>query len=254
MSATLSCIVIDDEKLYLRLLEEYVKKTPFLQLIKSFDNAVDAIPIIDEVQIDVVITDVRMPQLTGTQFGQIVNGRSMLILCSSFEEHAVTGFEINAIDYLLKPFTYDRFLQAISKAQTQKNLTALKTRLDNLSDKDSVTVQDALFVKSSGKVMRIKLEDIMFIEARKEYVSIVTAKDEKILTLSGIGQMEVILAPYGFVRVHKSYLVPISMIEEIEHNTIKIMKQTIPIAANYRETFLNAIQKNAIYLQQRLKK
>jgi DNA-binding LytR/AlgR family response regulator len=245
MIATLSCIVIDDEKLYLNLLEQYVAQTPFLKLIHSFDNAIDAIPIMDQHRVDLIITDVRMPQLTGIQFARILNNKSMVILVSSFKEHAVTGFEINAIDYLLKPFAYDRFLQAVAKAQAQNTLMGLKNESENLAGRLPVTQQDALFVKASGKIVKIKLEDILFIEARKEYVSIVTIHDEKILTLYGLGAMEDILSLCGFLRIHKSFLIPMDKIEEIYQNTVKIGKHTIPISITHKQSLLNSIQKKA---------
>lgn len=252
MNETLNCIVIEDEALQRHLMEAYISQTPFLKLIGSFTNAVDAIQLIEKIQIDLIITDVKMPQIDGIQFARIVNRKSMIILASSFGEYAVAGFDINAVDFLLKPFNYDRFLEAIAKAQ------ALHMRMypdkKDVTNNMTVSEHNTFFVKSSGKIIRIRIDDILFIEARKEYISIVTDKNEKILVLSGISAIENVLVKYGFLKIHRSYLVSLGKIEEIESNSVKIKQYSIPVAIAYKQTLFDAIQQTGIIFSPKTKK
>lgn len=247
MSKVLNCIILEDDPLYSELLQLFVKETPFLHLLQSFDNPVNALLLLDEKQVDLIISDVKMPQLTGTQFAKLVNTRSLVILISSSDEYAIEGFEVNAIDFLLKPFTYDRFLQAVIKAQTQNLLMALKKEM-----KESALIpyldKDKLFVKSGGKIIKILIKEILYIEARKEYVMIYTEKRDKVLILAGISAIEEKLEKYNFIRVHKSFVIALDKVDEIEHNSVKIMRHVIPVALSHKQKLIMEIQKNGINL------
>ncbi len=253
MGKTLNCILIDDEELYLQLMKEYITQTPFLHLVKSYDSALDALKEIDDLAIDLVITDVRLPELTGTQLAKVLNKKALFVLTSSFDEYALTGYEVDAIDFLLKPFGYDRFLKACLKAQQQIDLLQ---GLAAPAGQHSLSIfnKDTLVFKSSGKVIRVLLSEVLFIEARKEYACIVTLNRGKIMTLSGIGTIEETLEHKGFVRVHKSFLVNLRHIEEIEQRMIKIKEYVIPVANSYKQQFFSEMQKNDIDLNLTYKK
>lgn len=234
MDNNLSCIIIDDEPLYAELLEMYIERIPFLSLTATCNNGLDALALLNKTPVDLVITDINMPNLTGVQFAQVIKNKSLVIFISSFPEYAVDGFELNVVDYLLKPVAFERFLQAAQKALQASQLL-------QKPDADAGFV----FVKTAGKLVRVDIDDILYIEAKKEYINIVIKGNRQLLTLQSMRSMEQVLNKNRFIRVHKSYIVAVDKIDEIERSRIVIQNNYIPVGDSYREQFYNVIgQKN----------
>ena len=247
------CIVIDDEPLAIDILNDYISKIPFLELVKSYRNPIEALQAIQNGEADLAFLDVQMPELTGIQFLKIANGKCKVILTTAYPEYALEGYELNVVDYLLKPIAFDRFYKGVEKA---KSLFALSQSTNsnpatiNNGSAASGNVQqnignDFIFVKTEHKIQKIYLNDILYIEGLKDYISIFT-KNERVITLQSMKKMEETLPSYHFVRVHKSYIVALDKIESIERSRIAITDKVIPIGDTYREDFFKLIENKNI--------
>ena len=233
----LKCIVIDDEPLAINLLEDHISKVPFLQLVSSFNNPMEALISLNDNPVDLIFLDIQMPQLNGVQFMQLLQNRAQVIITSAYQEYAIDGFEHNVIDYLLKPISFERFYKAVEKAYNLKNPTQ---KLDRSQEMHPAT-GGYIFVKVETKMVRVELDDILFIEGLKNYVSIYT-KTHRIITLQVMKQLEEILPPNRFVRVHKSYIVALDKITSIERQEIHIGDRIIPIGNTYQEHFYKLLE------------
>jgi DNA-binding LytR/AlgR family response regulator len=231
------CIAIDDNAQALGIVEEYITKIPFLELVKTFDNAFQAIEFLDQEKVDLVFTDVEMPALTGLEFLGSLRHKPYSIIVSEQERYAVDAFNLEATDYLLKPFSFERFLKAVNKVREQIKLKTLKYT------PAQVTIQDRnfIFIKSDYKTIRVHLDDILFIEGLKDYVKLHTA-DKPILSLLSLRILEQGLPAERFMRVHRSYIVALDKIDVIEKSRIKIGQHSITISEMYRDAFLKKIQ------------
>lgn len=238
------CLIVDDEPLALHVLEDYMSKIPFLQLVKSTTNPIEALTLVQQGNIDLVFLDVQMPELTGIQFLRIANGKAKVILTTAYPQYALEGYELDVIDYLLKPIAFDRFFKAVQKAQTLLQPAAQAT----VKPAEPVSVQqqqqdflsDFIFVKTEHKIQKVYLNDILFIEGLKDYISIFTPA-ERIITLQNMKKMEDALPAKHFTRVHKSYIVSINKIDSIERSRICIGDKIIPVGDTYREEFFKII-------------
>jgi len=237
MIAMIRCIAIDDDAHALGIVENYISKLPFLELLKTFNNAFDAIEYMDIEKIDLVFTDVEMPALTGLEFLGSLRHRPYSIIVSEQERYAVDAFNLDAVDYLLKPFTFERFLKAVNKVQEQ---IRLKTTVPALVQ-GAKQERDYIFIKSDYKTIRINVNDILFIEGLKDYVKLHTT-DKPVLSLLSLRTLELGLPPERFIRVHRSYIVALNKIDVIEKSRIRIGQHTITISDMYRDAFLNRIQ------------
>lgn len=224
----LKCIIVDDEPLPVSLLSDYIRKIPFLQLSGAYHNPLEALAVIQEQQIDLILLDIQMPELNGLQFTKLTGEKTKIILTTAHGGFALEAFELNVVDYLIKPISFERFLTACTRA--------LHTVFPPGHYPSPV-----LFVKSGYKLQRILVTDILFIEGLKEYIAIHTGS-EKTVTLETIKKIESVLPAYNFVRVHKSFIVALDKIESIESNEIHIGKHIIPIGALYKESFFNAVR------------
>jgi DNA-binding LytR/AlgR family response regulator len=232
------CIAIDDDAQALEVVENYISKIPFLELLKKFDNAFDAIEYLDREQVDLIITDVEMPTLTGLEFLGSLRRKPFFIIVSEQEKYAVDAFNLEAMDYLLKPFSFERFLKSVNKVREQ---IRLKTPVQQPSVQGEIYGRDFIFVKSDYKTIRINVNDILFIEGLKDYVKLHTA-DKPVLSLLSLRALEQGLPTERFMRVHRSYIVALNKIDVIEKSRIKIGQHTITISEMYRDVFLNRIQ------------
>jgi len=237
------CLIVDDEPLALHVLEDYLSKIPFLQLVKSTTNPIEALTLVQEGNIDLVFLDVQMPELTGIQFLRIANGKAKVILTTAYQQYALEGYELDVIDYLLKPIAFDRFFKAVQKAQTLLQPAAPSTP----KPAEAISVQqqqdflsDFIFVKTEHKIQKVYLNDILFIEGLKDYISIFT-QAERIITLQNMKKMEDALPAKHFTRVHKSYIVSINKIDSIERSRISIGDKIIPVGDTYRDDFFKII-------------
>jgi two-component system, LytTR family, response regulator len=241
------CIIVDDEPLALHVLEDYLSKIPFLQLAKSTTNPIEALTLVQEGNIDLVFLDVQMPELTGIQFLRIANGKAKVILTTAYPQYALEGYELDVIDYLLKPIAFDRFFKAVQKAQAvlqpatapAANVRApLEAAPAPQAQQDFLS--DFIFVKTEHKIQKVYLNDILFIEGLKDYISIFTP-NERIITLQNMKKMEDALPAKHFTRVHKSYIVSINKIDSIERSRISIGDKIIPVGDTYRDDFFKII-------------
>lgn len=236
------CLIVDDEPLALDILEDYITKIPFLTLYKRLQSPIEAITLVQQEQIDLVFLDVQMPELTGIQFLKIVNNKCKIILTTAYPEYALEGYEHNVVDYLLKPIAFDRFYKAAQKAQDL--LCNIPSQpLPNTESQNVVSnfTHDFIFVKTEYKIQKIYLDDILFIEGLKDYISIYT-KTERIITLQSMKKIDEALPTHSFVRVHKSYIVALDKIESIERSRIIIGDKVIPIGDTHRDNFFRMIE------------
>jgi two-component system LytT family response regulator len=233
------CLVVDDEPLALHILEDYISKMPFLQLVKATTNPIEALQLVQEGNIDLVFLDVQMPELTGIQFLRIANGKSKVILTTAYSQYALEGYELDVIDYLLKPIAFDRFFKSVQKAQSiiqPSTKPEIKTETTSQTD----FLSDFIFVKTEHKIQKVYLNDILFIEGLKDYISIFTP-GERIITLQNMKKMEDALPEKHFIRVHKSYIVSINKIDSIERSRIFIGEKVIPVGDTYRDEFFKIV-------------
>lgn len=236
------CLVVDDEPLALHILEDYISKVPFLQLVKATTNPIEALTLVQDGGIDLVFLDVQMPELTGLQFLKISNGKAKVILTTAYPQYALEGYELDVVDYLLKPIAFDRFFKSAQKAQgviQPAAKPAVKEEPQPAQYDDFMS--DFIFVKTEHKIQKVYLHDIMFIEGLKDYISIFTP-EERIITLQNMKKMEDALPEKHFVRVHKSYIVALNKIDSIERSRISIGEKVIPIGDTYRDLFFDKIE------------
>ena len=233
----LKCMVIDDEHLAIQLLENHISKVPFLHLESTFKNPLDALISINTNPVDLIFLDIQMPQLNGVQFMKLLQNRAQVIITSAYQEYAIDGFEHNVVDYLLKPISFERFFKAAEKAHNLKNPSQKLERAPELYP----ATGGYIFIKVETKTVRVELDEILFIEGLKNYVSIQT-KNKKIITLQVMKQLEEILPPNRFVRVHKSYIVALDKINSVERQEITIGDRIIPIGITYQEHFSKLLE------------
>jgi len=248
----LKCIAVDDEPLALDIIEDYVSKVPFLELVKRTENAIEALQLVQAGGIDLVFLDIQMPELTGIQFLKIANGKSNYILTTAYSQYALESYDLNVSDYLLKPIAFDRFYKAVEKVHNQQQKAAEPSPAPPpaiaplMSTPVAVhPVQDFIFVKTEHKIQKIQLDDILYIEGLKDYISIYT-KAERIITLQNMKKMEETLPNGQFIRVHKSYIIALDKIESIERSRISIFGKVIPIGDTYRDEFFKHIDNKNI--------
>ncbi|RKD87701.1 LytR/AlgR family response regulator transcription factor [Mangrovibacterium diazotrophicum] len=231
-------ITIDDEPLALQLLSGYVEKTPFLELTGSFDNPLDAMDYLSGNEVDLIVLDIQMPDLTGIEFARVQDSKAKLIFTTAYEKYALEGFKLNAIDYLLKPYSYQEFLTAVNKAKKQIEL-----------EQGAATSVEAnnqfLFLKSEYKIRRINFNDILYIEGMKDYVKVFLAHEEKpVLSISSVKAVEEKLPTDHFMRVHRSFIVNLDKIEVIERSRIVFGKTYIPVSDQYKDKFQEFLNQN----------
>lgn len=219
------CIAIDDEPLALQLVQEYCAKISFLKLEKTFTNTDEAIAHMQSNTVDLLFLDIQMPDITGIQFYKGLNEKPPVIFTTAYKDFAVEGFNVDAVDYLLKPFEYDRFLKACYKA---------KEYIEFLSSQE---VQlNSLFIKVNYEIMKINLKDIDLIEALDDYIKIYI-KPNPVLTLMTLKSIQEKLPPRDFVRVHRSFIIPIAKIEKFSKSKVWIAGKEIPIGSSYSSVY-----------------
>ncbi|WDF55147.1 LytR/AlgR family response regulator transcription factor [Mucilaginibacter sp. KACC 22063] len=237
------CLVVDDEPLAIHIVEDYISKVPFLQLVKATTNPIEALTMVQDGGIDLVFLDVQMPELTGMQFLKIANGKAKVILTTAYPQYALDGYELDVVDYLLKPIAFDRFFKSVQKAQSviRPAVVAPAPVKEETQAQYDDFMSDFIFVKTEHKIQKVYLHDILFIEGLKDYISIFTP-DERIITLQNMKKMEDALPEKHFVRVHKSYIVALNKIDSIERSRISIGDKVIPIGDTYRDQFYDKIE------------
>lgn len=234
----IKCIIVDDKPLAIDVLKHHIEKVPFLELVFATTNPLEGLDKIIAGGVDLVFLDIQMPELTGLQFIKIIKDRCLVIFTTAYAEYAVEGFDNNAVDYLLKPISFERFYKAAEKAQF---LSSALKETENEEIKQAPKKETThIFVKTEYKLVRVNTADIFYVEGMQNYVTIYTA-NEKIITLQTMKKTEEQLPSSQFVRVHKSFIVAINKINSIERNRIQIADQSIALGETYRDTFYDAI-------------
>ncbi|HHT29605.1 MULTISPECIES: LytR/AlgR family response regulator transcription factor [Petrimonas] len=231
----LTCWIVDDEPLALELLDSYVQKTPFLKLTGKFSSAIQAMNNMSGERVDVIFLDIQMPEVSGMEFARFIDKDTRIIFTTAFSEYALDGYRVNALDYLLKPFSYTEFLSASKRALEWFEIKAASV------EKGEAGVT-GIFVRSDYKLVHVLFDEILLIEGLKDYVKIYTNKDQRpILTLMSMKSMEDELPQSRFIRVHRSFIVHRNKIDRVEKNRIIIGKHEIPIGETYRKSFMEEI-------------
>ncbi len=239
----IDCIAIDDEPLALDIIRDYASKVPYLNLLYTHDNALDALEFIKDHPVDLLFLDIQMEELTGIQFLNVLKNKPMVIFTTAYDRYAILGFELDAIDYLLKPISFERFVKSVDKVFDRiyrKNETSHNQLIGNI-----LPANDYIFVKSEFHLEKVKLMDIIYIEGMGDYLMIHTTS-KKIMTLQNFRKAEEILPTSNFCRVHKSFIVAIDKIESIERNRIKIGETLIPVSESYRKAFYCLVERNGL--------
>ncbi len=240
----INCIAVDDEPLALEKMEGYIKRVDFLNLVGLIDNGVEAINFIKQNQVDLVFLDIQMNDLSGIELLETLSVKPIIVYTTAYENYALQGYELNVTDYLLKPISFKRFLMAVDKVAEIFN--AKNTKSTNKPTVENLTEgPDSIFIKSEGKMQRIVFNDILYIEAMKDYVKIWTPTG-KILCLNNIKNFMEKLPAKQFIRIHKSYAVALSKIEAIKQKHVEIAGQDIPIGSTYRNLLFNKLKKQRL--------
>jgi DNA-binding LytR/AlgR family response regulator len=238
----ISCFIVDDEEGALAILRTFIEKTPFLQLVGSSTNPLEALSRLQSQPVDLLFLDIHMPELSGLDVVRLLKGKVNVVFTTAYSEFAVESFEVEALDYLLKPIAFERFLKAAQKALNTSIEPSDRWRLEESAD-------DYIFVKteSKGKMTKVKLSDIIYIEGMKNYVAIHT-EQEQVVTLLNIKDLEDRLPARRFMRVHKSYIVALNKIQALDGNQIFFqgMKAYVPLGDTYRAGFFATLQEKVM--------
>ncbi len=244
----INVIIVDDEPLALDVLETYIDKIPDLNLITKCSNALEANAALKEHDIDLMFLDIQMPQLTGVDFLRTLAKPPKVIFTTAYANYAVEGFELNAVDYLLKPISLDRFMKAVNKAQEQISLEKNGEGAAKVGT-TSQNGEDFIFVKADKKLIKVNYDDIVYIEGLKDYV-IIRLNTNRIITLQTMKSLESKLPVSIFKRIHRSYIVNIKKIQAVQGNMVEVIEKNvpkhIPIGKNYREELLAIVNKNRL--------
>ena len=234
----INCIIIDDEPLARRGLREYISDVEFLNLLGEYDNPLKAAEMISREDVQLLFLDIQMPKITGLDFMKTLQKPVPVIFTTAFPQYALDGFELNALDYLVKPISFDRFLKAALKAKEY-----YEVRQKNESDKTAAAEkQDYFFIKADNKLVKVSFNDILFIEALQNYV-VVHTREKKLITYLTFKSVEEYLPSVQFIKVHKSFIVSASKIDSIDGNDIRIDQHHIPISRNLKEEVMERLLK-----------
>lgn len=221
MSRKINCVIVDDEPIAREIISNYIDKLPNLQLINSCKNVKDAIEIFHKNKVDLFFLDINMPEISGISFAKIIGQKSKVIFTTAYRDFAVDGFNLNAVDYLLKPISFERFAEAIEK----------------LSEITLSENKKFIFVRSERKMVKINFDDILYIESLSDYVKIYL-RDKRIVTRENISTLEEILPPQNFIRIHRSYIVSLAKIQSYTNETVEVNKKELPISRSYKSAVL----------------
>lgn len=235
----MKCVIIDDEPLAVELLEDFVKKVDSLELIKTFNNAIDAISFINQNNIDLIFLDIQMPHFSGIDFLNTIEKKPLVIFTTAYSDYAVEGFNLGAVDYLVKPIPFHRFLKSVVRAQQTTNPAAIQPVSETVPVPEAE--QDFMFVRAEYENVKMNFADILFIEGLKDYVKIYTTDNKYTLTLISLIKLENLLSSKGFSRIHRSYIINIKHVKSIQKNKVLISDKRIPISESYKNAFFEKI-------------
>lgn len=224
MSNQLKCVVVDDEPMAREILSSYIEKTPNLQLVKSCKDASEALMFMQENSVDVFFLDINMPEITGVSLAKIIKNKAKIIFTTAYRDYAIEGFNLNVIDYLLKPFSFERFMEAVAK----------------VSIKEITSSKDFIFVRADRKMIKVNFSSILYIESLSDYVKIYT-KEQTIVTRENISTLSTTLPKNLFLRIHRSFIISIQQITSYTNEFIELNDKALPISRSYKESVLQKL-------------
>ncbi|RPD42122.1 LytR/AlgR family response regulator transcription factor [Chitinophaga barathri] len=239
----INCVIIDDEPLAREGIADYVKEVDFLHLAGTCENPVEYVKLHENQPVDLLFLDIQMPKINGIDFLKMARNPPMVIITTAYPAYALEGFQLNVLDYLLKPVTFDRFFRSAAKAKDYYQLLNKNTAGPQLPAEKTT---DYCFIKCGSKYEKIHFEDILYVEGMQNYINIYTTKG-KYVTLLYLKNLEQNLEGHSFIRVHKSYIVSVSKIESIHGNEIFIQSHRVPISRHYREQVLQQVVMNKLW-------
>lgn len=238
----ITCLIIDDEPLARNLLREYAGKVPYLEVKGTCASAIEAMEVLRREPVDLLLLDIQMPDITGTAFVKTLQRKPLVIFTTAYSEYALEGYELDAVDYLLKPITFERFLRAIEKA-SQRLLQESPHSGEPIAGDESAS--SFMFVKDGTKLVKVRWNDIQYIEGLKDYVTIHT-RDQKIVTLQRLKTLEEQLPPEKFMRIHNSYIVALDAIDVVHKNEVQVGKALLPVSDSYRKAFREFVARRQV--------
>lgn len=231
----INCVIVDDEPVARKIIESFVSKIPNLNLVKSCKNAMEAFEIVNTQNIDLFFLDINMPDISGLSLAKTINKKSKIIFTTAYREYAVDGFDLQAVDYLLKPIAFDRFLQAVNKFFETKTEVSFTHQLKE----DSIR-NNYIFIRSERKMVKVVFDDILYVESLSDYIKIYT-KNKTLVARETISNIEMMLPAQQFLRVHRSFIINIDKTDSYTNEFIEIEKNAIPISRTYKENVLKKL-------------
>ena len=233
---TIKCLIVDDEPMARDILRRYIEKVPILQLAGECGNAIDAMVFLHNSPVDLIFLDIKMPHLSGTEFVKSLRNIPKVIFTTAYKEYALEGFELDIVDYLLKPIRFDRFLRALSKAFPQKK-EELTGSLSPVQVPEGKNNSGFIYVKADRKMIKVLLDDILYIESARDYLKLFTS-DTTLVTRQTLSSVEAMLSGNDFIRIHRSYIISLKKINSFTHETVEIGNTELPIGKFYLHSFL----------------
>jgi len=247
---TLTCLAVDDEPLALKQVCKFIEQTPFLKLSGSYSSAVEALKAIHEQSVDLIFLDIQMPDLTGIELARILDrGKKLsdprIIFTTAYDQFALEGYRVDALDYLLKPFSYEEFLRAATKAKTYAERTQAPERTPSSSEvKATQTEDECLFLKVEYQLLRVAYDDIRYIQGLKDYVKVhLLSSNKPLLSLISMKALEEKLPTKRFMRIHRSYIISLDKIEAVSRGNVQIGNESIPVSNQYKDQFNELISR-----------
>lgn len=248
----IKCILVDDESLARKLIATYIHKITDLELVSACENALQAKNVLLQEDIDLMFLDIQMPDLTGIELLKSLKKKPLTILTTAYSEYALEGYQLEVIDYLLKPISLERFLQGVDKARDYLKLRKIHLDINTENDfffpekNTPLAHKDYFFVKADYKILKVEYEEIVYIEGLREYVRIHT-QNQKIITLLSLNKLEEVLPKDKFFRIHRSHIINLDKIKEIQGNMVVVDHQALTISKSQKDAFYELIQKNGLF-------
>ncbi|MEM7367409.1 MAG: LytTR family DNA-binding domain-containing protein [Bacteroidota bacterium] len=235
------CLIVDDERPALSLLTAYIAKLPQLELVQSCESGTDALHVLQSTPIDILFLDIQMPDLTGLELLQTLPRTPQVVMTTAYRDYAVEGFALNVTDYLVKPFSFDRFVQAVNRAIEQHGLVQQSGRPPESGEAEAQVAGDHFFVRTGHRIKKVRYQEVHYVESMREYVRI-HAENKRYMVHQTMSSMEKRLSMYGFIRVHRSFLVNLEYLDSLQGNRIFIGETEIPIGGNYKKALFDRIE------------
>lgn len=237
---SLNCVITDDEPIALEILEDYINMVPGLQLVAKCESAIETLSALRQNDVDVLFIDIKMPEISGLELTKSLKNPPMVVFTTAYPNYAYDGFELDITDYLLKPISIERFLKTVDKLYSRKSVSTSK---DTASDNNTHSDKRFFFIKSDSEIVRLEFNDILFIEALENYVRIHCTQKQYISNTT-MKNMETLLSPHGFLRIHKSFIVNISKVNAVQGNAFIINNRTITVGKSYRKVVNEVLKRH----------